>query len=144
MTTSSTTAAQTAVLCDPHAPAAAAVRAHVQAHDPGVVPWYPLRDVNHLNDAIVAGQVRRVVVHCPDDLLPAIWSGALDLATWSAAGATLEFVAPWPQAPQAQAETLCASWRHWQRRTHRQQVVAGAVLSAAAIAAAFALLWCLG
>lgn len=97
--------------------------------------WYAPGELHDLDRDVRRGRIERVVFAGLPDLLRGIWEEELEFEQWPA-GVRVEFVRP-PGDDTVQA--VAASWRQWRARHRRRQAVAGAVLSAIVLAAAFVL-----
>lgn len=102
--------------------------------------WYLPRDVDELDKALCANEVRRVVFPSLDEFATALWEEPLSLESWRAPDVCVEFAQSSGSTEAARAAALIASWERHQARHRRAQALAGALLSAAAVAAAFIVL----
>jgi hypothetical protein len=146
MTSNASTGGSTAAVAVvglPADPAGDALRAYVASHVLGEAPtWFAPRDLNDLEDAIEAGRFERVVFATPGDFLEAVWNGEIRPAAWRKAGVRVEFAersAPGDDATRAWS--LAERYEAWRARRRQAAIVSAVVLSAIAIAAAFALIW---
>lgn len=133
--------AELLVVCDPHSPARAAVETYLQANGSAAAAWYAPRDVDDVDRRVRAGGVRVVVFPSVAELLDVVWTDGIALDAWLAAGTRVAFADATSAAAAACVPLIWTSWQRWRRRRRRQQVVAGLILSAAAVAAAFTLLF---
>lgn len=129
-----------AVVCDPHHPAADAVRGYVAARGLAAARWYPLRDIDDVERAILASRVRRVVFASPQDLLTAAWNRTINPTHWSPPGVQIDFADSPPAAANLDVRDALACWQLWDRARRRRQAIAGVILSVVVLAAAFLLL----
>jgi hypothetical protein len=142
----------TAVICERHGADAAAAQAFVDARGHRDVRWFAPRDLNDVEDAIEAGRIACVVFVRFEDFLTALWDEELAFERWLSAGVRVGFVHPPDVAPAgvvhadnealddadtALAAAVDANWRRWRRARRRRTIVAGLILSALALAAAF-------
>ena len=133
--------AELLVVCDPHSPARAAVETYLQENGSAAAAWYAARDVDDVDRRVRAGGVRVVVFPSAAELLDVVWTDGIALDAWLAAGARIVFADTTSSDFSAACLPLIwTSWQRWRRRRRRQQVVAGLILSAVAVAGAFPLL----
>lgn len=102
--------------------------------------WFAPHDADDVERAILNGAIRRVVFADLPAFLETLWSGRVALDRWQAGGVQIEFVRPPPGAAGDQAALIGAAWQSLRHRRRRRQIAAGLALSAAALAAACALL----
>lgn len=131
----------TAVVCDrSDAAQAADVRAWLARSAVADACWFAPRDLDDVAAGVADGRITAVVFPRLDDLLAALWGGRLPLDRWRRAGVRIELaVAPSVDLP-ALLEPLGSSWHAHARRQRRRRIVAGLVLSAVALLAAWILL----
>ena len=129
-----------AVVCEHGGDDTAAMEAFLQTRRITEARWYPRRDLDEVDQAVRSGDVQRVVFPKVGDLLESLWNEEIAFDQWLAAGTQVEFVESPEQNTAAHVKTIIASWEQWRRLHHRRQVVAGVILSTAALAAAFALI----
>lgn len=103
------------------------------------VRWYAPRDLDDVDRAARDGSVSRVVFAQPDVLLTALWSGELAIEEWPADTARVDVLHSAGTVPAAFIADLAASWARHRRVQRRRQAIAGVILSAVALAAAFVL-----
>lgn len=132
-------ATRVAVVCNRQSGAAAGVDAHLQAHGITDAVWYAPSEVDDVDRVVRAGQVARVVFPALSDFLAVLWDEVLTVEAWQAPGMAIEFAEPDNVVPAAQVSAILERWRQWQLRRHRQRAVAGLILSALAVAAAWVL-----
>jgi hypothetical protein len=132
-----TQAEQVAVVCERGGDDAAQVERHLQAMGLPDAKWYAPRDIADLDQAVRAGQVGRVVFPTAADFLNALWSGSLSVAAWRTRGAQVGIAASAEGWTAAHLAKLVECWDQAQQRQRRARAVAGLLLSALAIAAAF-------
>jgi len=133
-----------AVVCDVGSAAAAAMQAFLRAEAIEDALWYAPREVDEVDRAVQAGTVGRVIFPRPADLLTPLWNHELALDDWWARGVQVDFVEPPEPAPVALLQTVAHHWSEWRRHHRRRQALAGVLLSAVALAAAFLLNWAAG
>lgn len=97
------------------------------------------RDLNDVDDAVLAGELNRVIFARLDDLLAGCWDEVIRVDRWIAVGATIEILELPDVSGEAVARLVFASWSRWNQAKRRRQVVAGVILSVIAILAAFLL-----
>jgi hypothetical protein len=129
-----------AVVCDRHSEHAALVEEYLREQGVADAEWYLPRDVDEVDQALRAGQVRHVIFPTLDDFLAALWDEPLTLENWLAPSVSIELARPSGPTDAARAAALIASWRSYRERRRRAQAVAGVLLSAVAVAAAFVVL----
>jgi len=99
------------------------------------------KDDDELNAKVCEGRFEIVVYPDLESLFLAVWKGDADLAAWKKAGVELYLahspVEPWRPFVEQMYESL-VRWRNGERR---RQIIAGTILSAAALAAVATLLW---
>lgn len=130
----------TAVICEPHDDNAAALEAYLQSRGLTDAEWFGPRDVDDVQRGLRAGTIRRVVLPGVSEFLDMLWDGVLDVELWLRADAWLELVESPPADPAEHLRQIVGSWQRSRRARRRRQIVAGLVLSAVAVLAAFALL----
>lgn len=142
MTSSSTSTAAThhrttttAVLGDRDGPHATAIAAVLPSQGAGDVKWFTLRDAHDLDAAVERGEIARVMLESWDTYIAALHRGALASPRWTS-GEIEVHCADLPPAALLASRTA-AAWSAEHRRTRRQRTIAGVVLSAVALAAAF-------
>jgi hypothetical protein len=97
--------------------------------------WYTPGELHDLDRDVRRGRVDHVVFAGLPDLLVGIWEEEIEFGTWPAE-VGVEFVAP----PGDQTVQLTeASWQQWRRQHRRRQALAGGIVSAIVLAAAFVL-----
>ncbi len=133
--------AELLVVCDPHSPARAAVETYLRADGSAAAAWYAPRDVDDVDRRVRAGGVRVVVFPSAAELFDIVWTDGIALDGWLATGTRIVFADATGDFPTGCLPLIWTSWQRWRRRQRRQQVVAGLILSAVAVAAAFALLF---
>lgn len=111
----------------------------ILAGDVAAVRWFSPRDVDEVDAAARRGELRRVLFLQLDDLLEAVWQGEIDLIAWRARGVHVTYAEPRDGGAPDFVTVLADNWQRWEARHRRRQIVAGLVLSAIAIAAAFLL-----
>lgn len=129
-----------AIVCDRNGAGAAIVGEYLRTQGVADTEWHLPRDVDEVDKALCAGRIQRVIFPALDDFLAALWDEPLTLDRWLAPEMRVEFAQPSGPSDAARAATLMASWQRYQALRRRTRAVAGLVLSAAAIAAAFVVL----
>jgi hypothetical protein len=99
------------------------------------VKWYAPGELHDLDRDVRRGRVGRVVFTGLPDLLEGIWEEEIEFGEWPGQ-VGIEFVEP---PGERGVQITATSWQQWRRRHRRRQAVAGAVLSAIVLAAAFGL-----
>lgn len=128
------TAAVTGAVCGTGA-GRAAVETHLAQWGIEQVKWYTPGELHDLDRDVRRGRVVRVVFGGLPDLLEGIWEEEIELGEWPEQVA-IEFVKP----PGERAVQLTAeSWQQWRRGHRRRQALAGGIVSALVLAAAFVL-----
>jgi hypothetical protein len=133
-----------AAVCDPRTEHAESMKRFVESQGWVDVRWHSPRDVSDLEQAIRLGGVHRLLFYNVNVLLTDLWSEELPLDRWLDAGVVIEFVEAPPSSDAPTAPMLRDLARHyheWNRIRRRRQVVAGAMLSALVLIAAFLLLF---
>lgn len=128
---------RTAVVCEKGGSQAATMQAYLQAEGLTDARWFATHDADDVDEAVRDGQVDRVVFTDLAALLDAIWDEEIQFDRWQSAGVVVSFVTP-PE-PETTASAVYESWRVWHRRQRRRRAIAGAVLTAVALAAGFLL-----
>jgi hypothetical protein len=128
-----------AVLCDPQGRAAPLVDAYLRASGVTGATWYAPPDVDDMEHAVRAGKVQRIVFPETTAFLAPLWDEVLTPETWQTLGVRVEFARSDDALTPAQLAGVVTSWQRWRRRRHRQRAIAGLILSAVAIAAAWVL-----
>ena len=128
------------VICDRKSPSAAPVEAYLHDHNLPHATWYAPRDGDDADRVLRTGAAQHVVFATTADLLATVWSEAIALDAWLAAGITVTFAEPTPLASPEALASLAQSWHRWHHRQRRRQIIGGLLLSLAALAAAFAVL----
>jgi hypothetical protein len=113
----------------------AAMEAYLARHGAGQTKWFTPGELHDLDRDVRRGRIGRVVFAGLADLLVGIWEEEIEFEAWPAE-VDIEFVEP---AGDGAVQIVAASWRQWRGRHRRRQAVAGAVLSALVLAAAFVL-----
>lgn len=98
------------------------------------------RDLNDVDAAVAAGEIKRVIFARLEDLLEGCWDEVVQVDQWNAAGARVDIVEMQGMNGSRVATLAYQSWREWNAARRRRQVIAGAILSALAIGAAFLVL----
>ncbi len=139
-----------AVVCEEDGEHATAMAAYLRSQNLTDVEWFAPRDVDDVDEAVCDRRVGRVVFVDLTALLDAIWDQEIQFDRWLSAGARVSFANPPGSTPTRAVEAAAIvepipavvfeSWRQWNRRHRRRQVVAGAILSGIALAAGFALI----
>jgi len=106
--------------------------------------WYSAFDLDQVDRAVRDGRVRRVTFDSLDQFLAGLWNGEIDAAAWLAAEVQVGFDEPATVEQSALSRAVLTSWSAASRNNRRRQVIAGLILSAIAIAAAFVLNWAAG
>jgi hypothetical protein len=128
-----------AVVGDRQSPHAARVQAYLQANGVSDATWYAPRNVDDVEQALRAGEVQRVVFPQTADFLELLWDELLTPEVWQTPGLRVEFAGPDGALLPEQIAGILETWGTWRRRRRRQRAVAGLLLSALAIAAAWIL-----
>jgi len=128
-----------AVVCERGSTAVALVEDYLRARGVTDAGWHAPRDVDEVEDGLRAGQYRRVVFAGLADFLALLWEDALAVGRWRGAGVAIEFAQPADAGAAGQVATILETWVQVRARRRRAQAVAGLVLSAVAVAAAFML-----
>ena len=128
-----------AVICDPRSPEASAVQVYLGKRGVKDPAWYDPRDADEVEQAIRAGQVRRVVFPQTVDFLRLLWDEVLTPEVWQAPGLHVEFAGEDAAFSPAQIAGILAAWETWRHRRRQRRAIAGLILSAVAIAAAWTL-----
>lgn len=96
------------------------------------------RDLDDVDRIAAAGEVERVVFVRADDLLAGCWDAQIRVDEWPA-----EIRIDVLDLPSIDARTFAdvvgRSWRRWNQARRRRNAIAGVILSAIAVLAAFAL-----
>jgi hypothetical protein len=129
-----------AVVCDRDAKHASRMETYLRAGGITGAQWYAPSDADDADKALRAGLVRRIVFVRMDDFLTALFEGLLAPQHWPGPDMPIELAEPPGPAGQAWLAAIVSSWSNWRRRRRFRQAVAGLVLSAAALLAAFCLL----
>jgi hypothetical protein len=132
-----------AVVCDARGASAGAVDEFLTAAGLVGARRYASRDLDEVERAVLARQVRRVVFARAADVLDGLWSEEIHPAQWLAADVQVDFVDLPADGGRAWLAATCDSWQQWRRAWRRRQIIGGLALSAVAIAAAFVLHWAL-
>ncbi|MGD8450925.1 MAG: hypothetical protein PVJ57_03830 [Phycisphaerae bacterium] len=103
------------------------------------VRWCAPRDVDEVDRAAREKSASRVIFTQTDVLLGGLWSGTLAVDEWPAGAVRVEVLHPAGAVPAAFVADLVADWGRHRRAQRRRQAVAGVILSAVALAAAFVL-----
>lgn len=122
-------------------PRAAEIAAFLQANGLDAVEWFAPRDLDELHDAVRAGRIGRVIFADLPALLAAVWGEVIDFAAWRERGVQVDLAAVPPADSAALVAQFWESWRAWRRAQRRRRTRAAIVLTCAALAAAFVLLW---
>jgi hypothetical protein len=127
--------AAVAVVCERGGPAAEKVTDYLKAHDLRTAEWFPPEDMDDVDEAVTEGRFRRVIFPDLPTLFDAIWDQEMQFDQWLSAGTTVSFV----DGPNGEATAVVVfeSWREWNQRRRRRQIVAGVILSVVAIVAGF-------
>ena len=126
-----------AVVCDRQDHAAALVEAYLRTHGGTDAEWYAPCDADEVDKAVRAGDVRRVVFPTLSAFLAALWDEVLTVEMWQAPGVGIEFADSECAVAPAQVAAILACWQHGRHRRRRQRAMAGLILSALALAAAW-------
>ena len=130
-----------AVVCEHESQDRAAMETYLRTHQVTEAHWYPRRDLDEVNQAILSGDVQQVIFPKISDLLDGFWTDKIAFDQWLAVGTQVEFVETPEQIIAADLKTIFASWEQWRRLQRRRQIIAGIILSIVALAAAFAINW---
>jgi hypothetical protein len=133
-------ATSVALVCNPQSERAPQVEQYLRTHDLGAVTRYAFRDVDHLEQAVRAGTVQRIVFPETADFLGLLWDDLLTPGTWQAPGLCIEFARAEDALTPAQIADVLTAWEAWHRARRRRRAIAGLILSVLAIAAAWILL----
>ncbi len=112
----------------------------MQAHAVRDATWYSPRDVSNLEQAVRAGAVQRVMFLQTADFLGLLWDEVLTPEVWQAPAVSVVSAGSGDALTAAQITDILAAWQTWRHRRRRQRAIAGLILSAVAIAAAWLLL----
>jgi len=128
------------VICDSHGAAAETVRGYLTARGIGEAAWVGPHDADDVERAIVAGRVRRVIWPDVAAWLAALWGGQIVASHRWPGGLTVEFADVAGPLDASVVRAIATAWDAWHARHRRRRAVAGLILSAVALAAAFAVL----
>lgn len=98
------------------------------------------RDLNEVAVAVEAGTIKRVIFARLDDLLEGCWDEVVPLDQWTTAGVQVAFADLPDLDGQLITTRIYPTWAAWNRTRRRRKWIAGTILSALAIAAAFLLI----
>ncbi|MCL2329978.1 MAG: hypothetical protein FWC56_01595 [Phycisphaerae bacterium] len=136
-----------AVVCDSRGPDATRMKTYVETQVGDVnataattMRWYALRDMDKVNGDVLAGRVDRVVFVRPADLLDGIFNNEIKYSDWISANILVVFLDLPSNNTNNAAPSMAdigKAWDRYQQTRRRRQTIAGVILGAIAIAAAF-------
>ena len=129
------------VVCDRSQPDADKVQALLDRTGVTDAQWFAPRDVDDVDTTVRAGGVERVVFGGLREFLDAAWDDEIAPTAWHELGVRVEFAGPPGEDSNAIIAAVCQNWASWRRRHRQRQAVAGVLLSAVAIVAAFVIIW---
>lgn len=132
------------IVCAADDPRAEQVRAFAQTHETEAAQWLPPRQVDDAVRAVRDSRGGVLVFPESADFLEALWRNELDPRLLAGQSVDVRFAIPPAEAPEELARNLAAQWDTHTRAQRRARAVAGVVLSTAAAAAAFLVLWLAG
>jgi hypothetical protein len=124
-----------AVVCEKGGHAAQKMADYLETQDLRAAVWFPPCDVDEVDEAVSEGRFQRVIFPNLTSLLEAIWDQEVQFDQWLSAGTTVSFADGTESG--ATATVVFESWRKWHHRHRWRRIIAGAVLSAVALAAVF-------
>jgi hypothetical protein len=128
-----------AVVCDRRSPEARQVEEYLRAGGIEGARWFTPRDVDEADEAVREGGTSRIVFTNSGVLLNAVWDEEIDLQSWVAAGACIEFAESRGAVAESTILYVLENWRGWNQRRRYRRAVAGAILSVLVLAAGFLL-----
>jgi len=102
---------------------------------------FAAKDDDELNDAVCAGDIRRVVFTGVEELLEAIWIGHVRYSRWMELGVQVDVVHPPQGGWKEWAMVTAGSFERYRRGLRVRQIVAATVLSLLALGGIAAVLW---
>ncbi len=122
-------------------PDAELVRAHLKGQGGYEPEWLASGDLGDLDRAVRRGSVRCVVFPRLSQLLEALWNEEIDVAAWRAAGVRIDVAEAGASTESGSLAAVLDAWSQFRGARRWRQAVAGVLLSAVALLAAFTLVW---
>jgi len=129
------------VVASAHGPDADLALAHLKRQGIYEPEWLASGDLGDLDRAVRRGNVRQVVFPRLGCLLEALWNEEIDLTAWRAAGVRIDVADAGASTESPGFCALLDTWSRFRRARRRRQAVAGGLLSAVALLAAFTVIW---
>ena len=102
---------------------------------------YTIHKLDDLNAAVAEGRYASVIFPSISVAIRGVWDGDINFPQWRERNVAIHFVAPAPAAADQNLALMAEEWREWNATRRRRNAIAGAILSAFLLAAAFLINW---